>query len=588
MAFQPLSLSADIWSLVFTHSSKQDLCSLCLVSHSFHTIATPILYRSINLIEPNRDDWSILYRSAEENKDEEKKVRSSGHWLLLSRLEDEGNEKLRNLVQEVNLSRSNSSINPDIKFIDHLTKDNRLCNLLNKLSNLRRVHLCTKELITDEIIDTISNHGRHPSLSLSLRHIDKALEKISFRTEPLGCLTELSATINPYYDRTGPNEVMLQVQDLFFNAPNLRSFAISQYGNYGGCMRYRPRFENVKSFRITGREKFPPLEELRIDGYRIDDADWHYWQQGLDWSKLASLTIGPQNAFGILKRLVGYVTSLKTLRVFRYPDQRRQGAGSDPDAIGLEELLRSLDGLENLEVKGVPVSVEVVGLHTGLKKICLHEEETTTKDDERDLLTLNEVEHLERCCPGLRDLKVKIKIGDGEMNEELFTKLARSFPTLRSLSLHFEIGLANVSTRPRKSPFTTADPSDETSQATLPPLTTTTAASIGKRFFDIRREAGIEITPWFTLSLWTGNYFRRWPQWEPRYVSVEKLFSATFEMSVPRPESGEVVMRHLVKEELDGYTSRKKSSGGSTGFRLQHLAKRVRALSEDTEPVRDL
>ncbi|KAL4789042.1 hypothetical protein BDV19DRAFT_374685 [Aspergillus venezuelensis] len=588
MALQPLSSSEDILSLVFSHSSKQDLCSLCLVSHSFNTIATPILYRSINLIEPDRDRRFIVDHSAEENEAETKRLRSRRQWLLLSRLEDEENEKLRNLVQEVNLSLLNLDGTPDPDFIDHLTKDDRLCNLLNNFSNLRRVHLGTKKLITDEIIGTISNHARKPSLSLSLRHIDDVLETISFRKEALGCLIDLSATVNPYYDWTGPNKVMLQVQDLFFNSPNLRSFSLSLYGNYGGCVSRRPRFENVTSFRLKGAEKFPPLDELRLDGYGINDTEWHYWQQGLDWGRLSSLTVGPQSAFGILKRLVGYVVSLKTLRVYRYPDMRWRGEASDPVAMKLEELLNSLDGLEVLEVKGVPVSVEVVGLHKGLKKLCLHEEETANEGGERKLLTLDEVEYLERCCPELRDLKVKIKIGEGEMNEGLFIKLAASFPHLCSLSLHFEIGLANVAIRPRKSLLPTGDPSDETSRATLPPLTTTTALSIGKRFFNIRREAGIEITPWFTLTLWTGNYFRRWPQWEPRYVSVEKSFSATFEVSVPNPQSREVQMRHLEKEELDMHTSRKKDSGGSCRFRVHDLARRVRAVSDENEPIRDL
>ncbi|KAL4959297.1 uncharacterized protein BDV14DRAFT_193916 [Aspergillus stella-maris] len=556
--------------------SKQDLCSLCLISHSFNAIATPILYRSINLIEPDRDPFFNLWGRPEEKAQRAKKARGRRQWLLLSRLEDEANETLRNLVQEVNLSVSKDS--GDADFIDHLTKDSRLCNLLNKLSNLRH------------IINTISNHTRKPSLSLSLRNIEKALETISFREEPLACLTDLTATINPYYDRTGPNKVMLQVQDLFFNSPNLRTFSLSVSGNYGRCMNDRPRFSNVTSFRLLGAEKFPPLNDLRLDGYRINDAEWYYWQQGLDWGRLSSLTIGPQNAFGTLKRLVGYVTSLKTLRVYRYPNLRWRGEGSDPVAMELEELLKSLDGLEELEVRGVPVSVEVVGLHKGSKKLCLHEEETASEGNQRNLLTLDEVKHIKKCCQKLRDLKVKIKIGDSEMNEDLFYELATSFPQLGSLSLHFEIGLKKVFIRsiPSGPTCLRLNPSDEDTPATLPPLTTTTALSIGKRFFDIRREADIEITPWFTLTLWTGNYIRCWGQLEPKLVNLEKLLTSTFEISVPNLQSGEVQMRHLEKEELDMHTSRKKDSGGSCRFRIQDLAKRVRAVSGENEAIRDL
>ncbi|KAL4937051.1 hypothetical protein BDV06DRAFT_203772 [Aspergillus oleicola] len=356
---------------------------------------------------------------------------------------------------------------------------------------------------------------------------------------------------------------MLQIQNLFFNSPNLHSFSMSLYGNYGGCVVRIPQFENVTSFRFTGNEKFPPLEELKLDGYPIGDTEWLHWQQGLDWSKLTSLTIGPQSAFGILKHLAGYATSLKTLRVFRYPDEGWQNQSTDRDALGLEKLLRSFDGLETLEVKGVPVAVDVVGGHRRLKRLCLHEDESAYKNVERKLLSAEEMGFLDKRCPDLRDLKVKVKIGDNEMNKDLLQKLATSFQNLCSLSLHFEIGLATLS------------------KTTKAPLRTTSALEIGKSFFDIRRNSGIEVTPWFTLTLWTGNYFRRWPQWQPGYAGAEKKLSATFEFSVPDGQSDGVQMRHLEKEELNSYESGKRHSRAMAMFRVQDLSSRVKAVSED-------
>lgn len=99
--------------------------------------------------------------------------------------------------------------------------------------------------------------------------------------------------------------------------------------------------------------------------------------------------------------------------------------------------------------------------------------------------------------------------------------------------MHFELGLLDIQ-NPIK-----------------PVINYASVRSIGQHFFDRRRQAGIEVSDSFILTVWTGKYFRRFPQWPPSYASFEKKFSATYQICLPSDSSGEVRVRHLEKEQLD-------------------------------------
>lgn len=105
--------------------------------------------------------------------------------------------------------------------------------------------------------------------------------------------------------------------------------------------------------------------------------------------------------------------------------------------------------------------------------------------------------------------------------------------------MHFELGLPDIQ-NPIK-----------------PVINYASVRSIGQHFFDRRRQAGIEISDSFILTVWTGKYFRRFPQWPPSYAGFEEKFSATYEICLPRDPSGEVKVRHLEKERLDLIKSKK-------------------------------
>jgi hypothetical protein len=136
--------------------------------------------------------------------------------------------------------------------------------------------------------------------------------------------------------------------------------------------------------------------------------------------------------------------------------------------------------------------------------------------------------------------------------------------------MHFELGL-----RDTKHPIT-------------PRINYTSVRSIAQSFFAERKQSGLS-TDTFTLTLWTGSSHRRWPQWEPAYVSFEKLYTATYEIRLradAETESGEVHVRHLEKGELEGLdprpgtNRRTRRTFGEPLYGSMQLRKRVEAAVE--------
>jgi hypothetical protein len=394
-------LSLDIWRLIFQVTTKQDLRNLCSVSKSFNSIATPLLYRSITLVEP-ADSFHDISRFHLEKKQPD---HLKGHWYLLSRLEDEANHSLRTFVQEVILTCPLDRI-IDRDTIFQLQLDNRLPNLIARLPNLRRISIGIVPLQSDNLIRTICDHSRKPELILLQQ--DGIMADCTFIDQPLPCVSTLHASVNPFDERRGSDEAtqnrsMLAIQRLLFHSPNLRSFSLTVYGNYGGCVIVMPRFGVIQTFQLTGEETFPPIKELKLNGYRMNDDEWKHWRDRFNWSKLSSLSIGPQNSYQLLGRMAGYATSLTTLKVSMYANEGYE------DREGLEQLLLSFNLLETLELKGYICSVDAIANHGNLSNLLLHEDESAVKEHSRRVLSVQELDHLDIHCPKLKSLKVDIE-----------------------------------------------------------------------------------------------------------------------------------------------------------------------------------
>ncbi|KAL3440271.1 hypothetical protein BJX65DRAFT_35452 [Aspergillus insuetus] len=567
MIGQPLIL--DIWRLVFEHVEKETLYDVCLTCKSFNSIATPILYRTISLIASEPDTighlpWHKRVQAAVFTLDGPPLGR---HWHLLLRLEDERNDALRNYVQELDLSTSLGPGQLDQQFLKHLLQDGRLPRLIGRLPNLRRVTISVEELQTEQVLRAIAKHSRKPELSLKTY---MSGENTFYHEDPdqtfphpLPCITRLQISLNPFYQRNAENRCVPAAQKLIFNSPNLRSLSLTLWWRYGGCGVSLLQYPVTTSFQFTGSEVFPPIEELSLDGYgkRMSDDEWTHWRDRFDWSKLCSLTLGPQDASGVLDRFAGYATALTSLEVGAYVGERSE------NWAGLEAFLYAFGSLKTLKLEGYICAVEAIAQHKGLEYLCLHEDESAGAGIERMVLTADNLEDLDRACPKLKILTVDIKRSDDKLPADVLSKLATGFRHLRSLSLHFELGLSDT-----KHPIT-------------PTINYTSVRSIAQSFFNERKQAGLTTDP-FTLTLWTGGSHRRWPQWEPRYVSFEKLYTATYEVRLPadaETDSDEVHVQHLEREELEALNLKpgtNRSTFGGPRYGSVQLRKRVEAAVE--------
>ncbi|PYH90488.1 hypothetical protein BO71DRAFT_487074 [Aspergillus ellipticus CBS 707.79] len=263
------TLNLDVWRLIFEASTTKDLSILCLVSKKFKFIATPVLYRSIELL-PGKQHASI---------DSDSEL-PKGRWLLLSRLEDGANDLLRAWVQEVTISYPPDFL--DHEFLRKLESNDRLAKLIARLPNFRRFSIGVTSLQSDKVIRTICDHAKKPELLLFNQ--DGEMQDGGFYNRSFPCVSTLHARVNPWDEGGGPNR-----------GPN----------------RTVPAIQKLE-------EKFPPLESLQFSGYKMEDEEWMGWRDGLRWDRLSSLSVGPDNCIDVLGRLAGYATSLTTLKVSKW------------------------------------------------------------------------------------------------------------------------------------------------------------------------------------------------------------------------------------------------------------------------------
>lgn len=444
------TLILDIWRLVFEHVERENLYDVCQTCKSFNAIATPILYRTISLIAPEPDRMGHLpwHKRVEEPVFTLKNSPLKRYWHLLSRLEDELNDALRDYVQELDLSTSLGPGQFDQRFLKHLLEDGRLPRLIGRLPNLRRVTIGVEELQTEEVIRAIADHTRKPELSLQT-YIDRGntfYHEEHVQPLLLPCIARLRLSLNPFDQHNDENRCVTAAQKLIFNSPNLRSLSLTLWWRYGGCVVSRLQYPVTTSFQFTGNEVFPPIESLSLDGYgnRMRDDEWTHWRDRFDWSKLRSLTLGPQDASGILDRFAGYATALTSLEVRAYVGERGE------NRAGLEALLYAFGSLRTLKLEGYICSVEAVAQHKGLEELWLHEDESASAAMERRVLTADDLEYLDRACQKLKILKVDIKRRDDKLvssrhNSPVSTLLTRTSPQTSSQNSQPVSKISNLS-----------------------------------------------------------------------------------------------------------------------------------------------
>ncbi|KAJ6164424.1 hypothetical protein N7470_003096 [Penicillium chermesinum] len=227
------------------------------------------------------------------------------------------------------------------------------------------------------------------------------------------CVTRIVSSVNPFKERlTGnrraQNREMLRLQELFFACPNLRSFSIDVYGNYGGCVRKMPLFPRVLCFQLTGSETFPPWNTCHSMDTSLASRSGLIGGKSSPGGNLRSLSLGPQKCEVVLSLIKTCTLNLKSLRVEKYSDN---GPGDVlPD---LESFLGSFNTLERLTVNGYSVSSAGISNHPNLKHFCMHTIEPFNSDTTRKTLEPMELYDLDINCPHLESLHLDIQ-RDGE------------------------------------------------------------------------------------------------------------------------------------------------------------------------------
>ena len=219
---------------------------------------------------------------------------------------------------------------------------------------------------------------------------------------PLPCVKTIRASVNPFYDTQNKrNRQIPGLQKLFFACPNLKSFSLTLFGNYGGCVIQMPYHPQTYSFEFGGEEKFPPLESLSLDGYHMTGSEWMHWRDKLEWTNLRSLSLGPQIHTDLLDSFTGHANALRSLTVQAW-------AGEGPDHCPeLERFVGSFSTLEELTIKGHFVSVESLSNHPRLQQLCVHTIELPRDNDaNRPVFSVNDLAQLDASCPNLRVLEI--------------------------------------------------------------------------------------------------------------------------------------------------------------------------------------
>ncbi|KAI0186296.1 hypothetical protein EV127DRAFT_439460 [Xylaria flabelliformis] len=469
----------DVWHHIMDQIvSLRDLCSVSLVSRTWYAMAVPHLYKVIPLVMRDIDPMDYF---AQVDQDPCELARSLSSILL-----DPRNEQLRNAVHEIEFGRFNKSDIDDI--------EQRLMALVDSLPNLQRIK--TRACLSQDVLRRLNGHSKQLSLYLLGEDGKRTVEG------QLHSVLALAATVDSYSQDRGPNKDFL---------------------DYGGCAPRFPAEGTVFSFQFSSDGKpFPPLEDLSLNGYHLSQNEGGHWAEKMQWSKLRSLSLGPQNTTAFLQLAINHATFLRDLTVQVYPD----------DADGqplLEEFLINHTSLESLTVKGHYVSSRVVGFHTGLKHLCLHSFEPAEKSQTRPVFCSVQLQELNTSCPYLETLEIDLH-RNGTWPEPELKILATKFKNLRRLILHLELGIANVEVQqgPNGLP-------EESVTFIEPVLTEGSAREMGKQFFDWRSLSSS--SSWSSklslLVIKTGEPLRRVPQWEPAYVQFERRNADTIEIHWP-------------------------------------------------------
>ncbi|KAI1323134.1 hypothetical protein F5Y16DRAFT_412811 [Xylariaceae sp. FL0255] len=472
------------------------------MSRTWNAMAVPHLYKSVLLSMRVRNPIDFLRGRHQDRLAQDRS--------LSSKLLDPSNEDLRDAVHELEFGRFNPR---DVDGIEQ-----RLAALVDSLLKLQRVKYGG---LSQDVLRQLDRHSKRLLLYMLGEDGKRAVEG------ELRSVVTLAAKVDPFnvgVDR-GPNRDFLGMQALFFACPNLKSFSLTILLDYGGCSPRFPTSGTLFSFQLfSDGRSFPPLEELSLNGYKLSHNEERQWIEKLQWPSSRSLSLGPQNTTTFLLFASDHPTSLRDLTVQVYSDDAH---GQDV----LEDYLVKRTSLESLIVKGYDISPSIVGLHAGVKHLCLHSFEPVQRSQKRPAFGPTQLRELDASCPNLETLEILIE-RNGAWPPEL-PILATSFKNLRRLTLHLGLGIGSVEVRREPEGF-----AQVSGKLIEPVLTKDSAKDIGKRFFDWRSSSLLSSMGSSKLSL----------LWEPAYAQFERKYAETIEVHWPIGPGGEPKIVVLPKD----------------------------------------
>ncbi|KAK4444469.1 hypothetical protein QBC34DRAFT_334845 [Podospora aff. communis PSN243] len=516
-------LNPDVWRIIVDNlDHRRDVSSLCRACKGLYPVATAALYRRL-VLGPIPDED---YRSRQRNGIKTKTC--AAQWAdalsLVRRLVASPNPDHTHGVRELEFASlqitkyqaENEQISND------MDKEDTLAALVKVLPGLRRVQISGDSPPFEAFFRALDEHPNKPDIHL--------LGEKGLRPTfgPLPRILTIRASVNPWRDSPEkPNTSIPDLEKLFFSCSNLCSFSLTVGGNYGGCTRPHIHHGVTLNFQFdNGNVTFPPLESISLNGYAMGDNEWPHWRDGMQWNRLKSLSLGPNpsrsrgpSSVSLLEKFRGYATALRSLTVLCWAAE-----GEEKSAV-LNSFLASFDTLEELVVKRHFVPAQSLVGHTNLKRLLLHCIETWRPEGEfRPTLDATDLALLDASCPGLEELEIDIsRDASGQWPKPILETLATSFPNLRRLGLHCEVGIDFIGKR---------WPGQE--NPLLPLLDGAVVRTFAEPFFALRGSSKLE-----TLTLKTGENLRRFPQWPPPYQGKERSWARTHHV-FPPGSGGEV------------------------------------------------
>lgn len=187
----------------------------------------------------------------------------------------------------------------------------------------------------------------------------------------------------------------------FKTFPNLASLSIELTRDHGRPTEGEPWYiARIEPLELGEKVTFPPLENLSLSGYQLSEMESLCWKEKFPWTKLKSLSLGPDPTPGFLKAITGCVQNLSSFTISVY-----NGSVDDqlPDLVAF---IMSFDTLESLTVKGYPLSMGAVGYHSNLQRLTMHTLENDKR--ERKILESEDIIYLDEQCPNLQFLEIDI------------------------------------------------------------------------------------------------------------------------------------------------------------------------------------